>query len=224
MRWLSPGERAWLAAAHTDVDKVSAGVEYTTIRRLCLDSRLVALVVVYGLWGVLNYGILLWLPLILKSWGHLRPTQIGWLGGIPFIFALAGTIILPRSSLRTGDRRVHLIASATVGAVALAASVFVPAVAAFALICLCAFTTFGLQPVFWTLPTGHFKGQSLAASMAIVNAAAAVGGFLGPFMVGWIKDQTGSFAPALLALAACSLAIAVTVGAMRLPRLVVLQS
>jgi ACS family tartrate transporter-like MFS transporter len=219
VRWLNAEERAWLASSDTDVNRVSAGVEYSTIGRLCLDPRLAALVAVYGLWGILNYGILLWLPLILKSWGHLSSIEIGWLGSIPFIFALAGTIILPRSSLRTGDRRFHLIFSATIGAFAIGASAFSPAALAFVLICLCAFTTFGLQPVFWTLPTTQFKGHSLTAAVAIVNTAAAVGGFLGPLMVGWIKDTTGSFSAALLTLAACSLAIAATVACMRLPRL-----
>ena len=217
--WLSADERAWLASSHTEVNQASGGVEYPTILRLCLDPRLVALVAVYGLWGILNYGILMWLPLILKSWGHLSSIQIGWLGSVPFIFALAGTIILPRSSLRTGDRAFHLIGSATLGAFAIGASAFSPPVLAYVLICLCAFTTFGLQPVFWTLPTGQFKGQSLAAAVAIVNTAAAVGGFLGPVIVGWIKVTTGSFSSALLALAACSLAIAATVAFMRLPRL-----
>ena len=112
-----------------------------------------------------------------------------------------------------------MIICATFSAVALAGSVYTPVVAGFVLICLCAFAIFGFQPVFWTLPIGLYKGKSLAAGVAIVNTAGALGGFLGPYVVGLIRDATGSFSAALLTLAASSIAIAATIAAMRLPRI-----
>ena len=214
-RWLDPEERRWLAAAHKEQLVASGGVEYETIGRLCRDPYLWILFVVYGLWGFLNYGILMWLPLILRSWGKLSSTQVGWLGAIPFLFALAGAIVLPRSSLKTGDRRNHLVGSAVLSAVSLGASAYSSGVTAFALICLCSFVTFGFQPVFWTLPISRFRGTSLAAGVAIVNTAGALGGFLGPYAVGLIKDITGSFSLGLLTLALSAAVMAILIATLR---------
>ena len=54
-------------------------------------------------------------------------------------------------------------------------------------------------------------GPAAAAGIALVNSIGNVGGFVGPALIGYIKESTGSFAPALWALAVAMAAAALIV-------------
>jgi len=74
---------------------------------------------------------------------------------------------------------------------------------------------FAALPIFWTLPTAILSGATAAAGIAAINSIGNLSGYFGPFVVGWIKDATGSFAWGLAAIAACaavSLVIALALG------------
>jgi ACS family tartrate transporter-like MFS transporter len=68
---------------------------------------------------------------------------------------------------------------------------------------------YGSKPSFWPLPSAFLTGPAAAGGIALVNSIGNLGGFVGPYAVGWIKDATGSFEAGLYFLAACSLASAV---------------
>jgi nitrate/nitrite transporter NarK len=61
--------------------------------------------------------------------------------------------------------------------------------------------TLAITPVFWTLPAAIMNGAAAAGAIALINALGNVGGFAGPFVIGWIKDATGSFTWGLVAVA-----------------------
>jgi nitrate/nitrite transporter NarK len=65
-----------------------------------------------------------------------------------------------------------------------------PALAAVALI-IAAMGAFAAPPTFWTLPTGFLTGPAAAAGIALINSIGNLGGFAGPYAIGWIKDATG---------------------------------
>jgi len=69
-------------------------------------------------------------------------------------------------------------------------------------LCVAGFGIFANLPVFWTLPTAFLSGAAAAAGIAVINSIGNLAGFAGPFAMGWIKDQTGSYAGGLLLLAA----------------------
>jgi nitrate/nitrite transporter NarK len=58
---------------------------------------------------------------------------------------------------------------------------------------------------FWTLPTGFLTGSAAAGGIALINSIGNLGGFVGPYAIGWIKDATGATNLGLVALAACML-------------------
>lgn len=64
------------------------------------------------------------------------------------------------------------------------------------------FGIFANLPVFWALPTAFLSGAAAAAGIAVINSIGNLAGFAGPFAMGWIKDNTGSYAGGLLLLAA----------------------
>ena len=68
---------------------------------------------------------------------------------------------------------------------------------------------YGSKPSFWPLPSAFLTGAAAAGGIALVNSIGNLGGFVGPYVVGWIKDATGSFEAGLYFLAACALASAI---------------
>jgi MFS transporter, ACS family, tartrate transporter len=75
--------------------------------------------------------------------------------------------------------------------------------------CLATIGFYGSKGPFWPLPSTFLTGTAAAAGMAMINSVGNVGGFMGPFLVGWIKDATGNFENGLYALAGFMLLAAV---------------
>ena len=80
---------------------------------------------------------------------------------------------------------------------------------------LCAFGVLGWLGPFWALPTAFLREQAAAGGIALINSMGAVGGFVGPYLIGDIKERTGEFAPGLLVLAGSLAAAAVIVLGLR---------
>jgi MFS transporter, ACS family, tartrate transporter len=217
--WLSPPEKTWLKEALEADKRSEPPIDFASVMAFLRDGRVWVLTGIYFFWTLGGYGIIFWLPQILKSVGSLSNLQVGFLFSIPFVCALISMLIVSRHSDRTGERKMHVVICALLGAIALAASAYVASpLIAFILICVSAIGSYGLQPIFWTLPTGYLGGKSAAAGIAFVNCAAGIGGFCGPYLVGWIKDATGSFSPALLALAIALVVIALLTLSIRIKR------
>jgi MFS transporter, ACS family, tartrate transporter len=68
---------------------------------------------------------------------------------------------------------------------------------------ICAMALYAALSTFWTLPTGFLTGSAAAGGIALINSIANIGGFVGPYAIGWIKDATGATTLGLVALAAC---------------------
>ncbi|KPW05775.1 Major facilitator transporter, partial [Pseudomonas syringae pv. aceris] len=60
-------------------------------------------------------------------------------------------------------------------------------------------------PMFWPLPTALLSASVAAGGLALINSIGQMAGFLSPYLVGWIKDQTGSTTLALYSLAALTI-------------------
>ena len=62
-----------------------------------------------------------------------------------------------------------------------------------------------MKPSFWPMPSLFLTGTAAAAGIAWINAVGNLAGTVTPFIVGWTKDLTGSFAGGLYALAGFAL-------------------
>ena len=150
------------------------------------------------------YGIGFWLPTIISEMGISSPLHIGMLAAIPYAVAAVGMIFVARSADQRNERRWHVAIPAILGAGGLILSVVfmqdrVVAMSALAL------ATFGIltaPPLFWSLPTAYLQGTAAAAGIAIINSCGNLAGFLSPYVVGWIKDVTGSTAAGMYYVAA----------------------
>ena len=140
---------------------------------------------------------------IVKGLGNLSNFEVGLATALPYAAAALTMYLWGSHSDRVRERTWHVAIPAFVGALGLALSAYwgdTPALALAAL-CLCVMGCYAALPVFWTLPTSMLAGSAAAAGIALVNSIGNTGGFLGPTIVGFVTDATGSFSAALWTLA-----------------------
>ncbi len=150
------------------------------------------------------YGIGFWLPSLVKASGVSNTTTIGFLTAIPYAAAVACMIWTSRHSDRTGERRWHIAIPALAGAIGLVASTLVPQTPLWAIVTL-TIATMGILTglaQFWCLPPAFLGGAAAAAGIALINSVGNLAGFVSPFIVGWIKEVTGSTNNGLFVIAA----------------------
>jgi len=207
--WLAEDERNWLQAR---IDSENRQVESTgrlTLMRALGDPRVVALSLIYLMSVTANYGIVFFMPQIIKGIG-LSNMMTGVAASVPYIIGTIGLIAWGWSSDRNQERRWHLIVASTLGALGLAFAAWSGA-SWWALLGMSAATTgiYGSRAAFWPMPSLFLTGTAAAGAIALINATGNLGGYFGPFIVGWIKDATDSFQAGLYFLAACSLMAAI---------------
>lgn len=197
--WPAPSERAALVAAleqeqHTTVDHSLS----TVIRR----GRTWLLAAIYFTIPVTSYGIGFWLPQMLKNASGAGEFTIGLLSAIPSAAGAIVMVIVGRNSDRTGERRLHLIVSASLSATGVVLSTFGSSTAwvGFTL----SLATVGYASMFapfWALATASMRGVGAAAAIALINSVGNTGGFVGPYLLGAINDATHRFTLGLYAIA-----------------------
>lgn len=203
--WLTPEEKAWLARTLKDEQASRQGRDVSVLKAL-VQPRMLALSLCYFGAEIGLYGVIFWLPQILRNLG-VSAAETGWAIAGPYLVAAAAMVWWCRHSDRARERVWHIMIASAVGFAGLAASAYAPHSAALSLaaITVGAAGTLAILPIFWTLPTALLDGAAAAGGIALINALGNIGGFVGPFVVGWIKERTGSYAPGLLVIAFCVL-------------------
>ncbi|WP_313519854.1 MFS transporter [Pseudomonas sp.] len=202
VKWLSAEEKTWLAGELEKDKQEYAQTRHGNPLHALKDKRVLLLALFYLPVTLSIYGLGLWLPTILKQFGGSDLTT-GFLSAIPYVFGIVGLLIVPRSSDRLNDRYGHLAVLYALAACAmfLSAWLSVPAMQLMAL-SLVAFCLFSTTALFWTLPGRFFTGASAAAGIALINSVGNLGGYLGPFGIGALKEYTGNLASGLYFLSA----------------------
>jgi ACS family tartrate transporter-like MFS transporter len=202
-RWLSAEEQEWLVARLARDEQARAPAAGHTLRAALTSPRIWLLCLMYMCMVVGNYGYGFWLPQIIEGFGQLTDFQIGVLSALPYLVAAVGMVIIARHSDRTGERRWHVALSLIAAALGLALSGLLqwPPLAMLAL-ALAALGITGSYGPFWSLPTAILSGTGAAGGIALINSVGNLGGFFGPYLVGYVKNVTQSFTGGLLVLAA----------------------
>jgi len=207
--WLAEDEKNWLQARIEGENREVESAGRLTLMRALGDPRVVALSMIYLMSVTANYGIVFFMPQIIKGIG-LSNMMTGFVSSVPYIIGTIGLIAWGWSSDRNKERRWHLIVASTLGAVGLAFAGWSGA-SYWALLGMSAATVgiYGSRAAFWPMPSVFLTGTAAAGAIALINATGNLGGYFGPFIVGWIKDSTKSFEAGLYFLSACSLMAAI---------------
>jgi nitrate/nitrite transporter NarK len=203
-RWLADNERQWLQRTLAAEDeKIHADTRQKfSLGSALLNWRVLVLGLLYigmnmGLSGVNN-----WMPTIIKSLGTLSNLEVTCVSAIPWICGAFAAILWGRHSDRANERYVNLAIPLIVGAIGFAASAYVGSpLLAIACLSVAVMGIIAGYTVFWVVPGTFLTGVAVAGGIALVNSMGNLGGFIAPFAIGWIKQETGSFTDALLVLA-----------------------
>jgi MFS family permease len=200
-KWLNPAEQQVI---ERDIAADGAGKEQSphSIATVFRNGRIWFMSLIYFAFVTGQYGLTFWMPTIVKASGIQGNLNIGLVSAIPFLFAVFVMILLGRSSDRMRERRWHLIVPALCGAVgfvvAASAGSTVVAIAALAV---AAGGVLTCAPLFWSLPTAFLSGAGAAAGIALINSVGNLAGFASPYVIGALRDSTGSTAAGMYALA-----------------------
>jgi ACS family tartrate transporter-like MFS transporter len=201
--WLSPAERDRLKErlALDRCERDSHGIG--SFKAALTSPRIILLSLAWLLTLCGSYAVLLWLPLIVKSLGASNAMS-GWLVAVPYVMAVIAIVVWTRHSDRSGERTWHFALPCFVAAICLCSSYYIESpVVAFIALAIAASSIWATVPTFWTLPASVLGGTAAAGGFAFVNSIGNLGGFLGPYAVGYVKDQTGSFPAGLVLLGVC---------------------
>jgi MFS transporter, ACS family, tartrate transporter len=202
-KWLAKDEQQWLENTLQRERLNNDGARGPGVLQALLDPKVLILSLCYCGVELGLYGVILWIPQIFATM-DLPPASIGYVIAIPYTVAAVVMMWWSSHSDRNRERVRHLAIASLAGSCGLAASAFLshsPVTSVFS-ITLGAAGTLAVLPIFWTLPTRRLQGAAAAGAIALINALGNLGGFIGPFIIGWIKASTGSFTWGLVALAA----------------------
>jgi ACS family tartrate transporter-like MFS transporter len=202
-KWLTAEERDWLTREIASEQAQTAN-SHVTFRTAFMSARLWIVSLPYFCVVIAFYGISFWLPQILQAGSGYSSAMVVLLSAIPYVSATIGLVVFGVHSDRTGERHWHVAGPCLIGAIGFVLTVLAPQTPAYALatLSIAAFGIWGTLGPYWTLPTAFLRGTAAAGGIALVNSVGNLGGFVGPFLMGWIREATGGFSAGLLTLAA----------------------
>ncbi len=206
-KWLEDDERNWLVKVLTAEKNHKQGKKKYTVLQAFADRDILIMALAYFAWMCGNYGVIMFLPTLVK---HLSATMSNQAVGIwvmlPYTVAFLTMIFVGRHSDKTNERRFHVVACMIAGAVGLLASVYFADVSVITSMLLYTITVAGLYGAYcpwWAIPSSFMTEAAAAGAIAFVNSIGNLGGFVGPYGMGLIRDSTGSYTIGIVFLAAC---------------------
>jgi len=201
-RWLTEAEKKVLNAALAADQRPSHAPVARTLKQGLLNPHIWLFGAIYFGITVGIYGLGFWLPQILQSFGDLSRGEIGLMAAVPYAIASAVMFLWSRHSDKTRERVWHVAIpafAAGAGFIASALLLSTPLLAFVGLI-VAASGVFAVVPAFWTMPLSVLGGAAAAGGIALVNSIGNLGGYLGPFIVGYFRDASQSYTTGLLAM------------------------
>jgi ACS family tartrate transporter-like MFS transporter len=194
--WLTPEQKSWLQQVLQNETKAIA--QSHGRGAIQVWPILILSLVYFGL-NTVSYGVSLWLPTLIKSLSGMSNLAIGVLSAIPYVTAAVAMVIVGLHSDRSGERRWHTAVPAFAGAMAMSIAAHTSSVGAMtALISVAVLGVFSMMGPFWAMPTSALSGTAAAVGVAVINSVGNLGGFFGPYVIGALRNATGSFRAGLL--------------------------
>jgi MFS transporter, ACS family, tartrate transporter len=202
--WLHEHERAWLVAALNIERQQHETAHRSDVWGAFLNWKVWLLTIVYFGLTASAYGLILWLPVYIKSLSNLGNFGIGVVSIIPYIATALAMVFIGVRSDRSGKHRMYLAGSAFLAAVFLLVAAYTTSIVpALTFVSLALAATFCMQGPFWATGTSLISGTAAAAGIAIINSLGNLGGYFGPKIIGLSRMAGGGFRGGMLVITAC---------------------
>lgn len=200
--WLKGDERVWLLET-LERERQSEPPVASDFWKVLISPRIYFLSLIYFGVSTTMYGVTLWLPSVIRVFSGLNYFWTGMVAILPFLATVMVMVWVGMRSDRTNERRWHT----AIPAFTAAAGLFFAAYAGSTTVVVAglaiglAFAE-GMCGPFWAMATSSMSGLSAAAGIAVINSLANLGGYFGPDIIGFFRDENGGFRGGLLAIAA----------------------
>src|SRR5580704_558988 len=201
-KFLTEEEKSWLRARLDAERTAKESVRTFTLWQSLIDPKVLLLSLNYLGIVTASLGMLFFIPQIIKSIGVTSNMTVGWLTMVPYICGGIGLVVWGVVSDRMNERRWNLLLACIVSTAGLVmAGMTMGTWWALVGMSIAAVGFYGSKGPFWAMPPMFLTGTAAAAAIAWINSIGNLGGFFGPWYVGFIKDLTGSFSGGLYGLA-----------------------
>jgi len=199
--WLSQDQTSWLISTLEKESSNKDQTAKTSIWKGLSDVRVLTLAIVYFGTSAGLYSLNIWSPQFLKSFG-LTTLQTGFINAVPAALSIVAMISWAKHSDKTHERIWHVVLACLLACVGflIAGLAHSLSLALVALI-IASVGISSCKPPLWSIPSLFLKGPAAAAGLAAINSIGNLGGFAGPAIIGWIKENTGSFSLAMYCVA-----------------------
>jgi ACS family tartrate transporter-like MFS transporter len=192
-----PARAGWLSAKDKQIIAARLAAEppgaLHSFKETLLDPRIWLLMIPDFSIVIALYGLNLWQPQMVKALGYSN-LETGFIVALPYLLAMGAMVALGASSDRSGERAGHVAFGAFAGVLGMLGAVwFSSHVLIILSLCIACSGIYAALAVFWTLPASMLRGTAAAGGLALLNSFSNLGGFFGPYLMGWAKQQTGNF-------------------------------
>ncbi len=211
--WLDESERNWITDELEREKAAKKAVKHFTIIEAFKNRNVIILALAYFCAVVCVYGFTFWLPTILKGLSGYSNLQVSLIAALPYCAGLVAMLFLGWSSDRRNERRWHTAISLLAVCLGLFLSSLVldNVYLAIAVFCLAGAGLYSYLPSFWALPTAFLTESAAAASIGLINSVGNLGGFAGPYIVGYLTNKTGTFYAGVIYLSCSALVAAILI-------------
>jgi ACS family tartrate transporter-like MFS transporter len=191
-KWLTSEEKGWLLSELSKEIKENTNHKHTNLGLVLRDLKVWRLALIYFAFVTGLYGIGLWLPTIIKAF-DVTTSQVGWIAVIPYVLGGIAMIWWALRSDRLGERKMHTAIPLFLGAIGLiGAAIFGSSpIMSMIMICIATIGLYSFLGTFWSLSSATLSASAAVVGIAAINCFGNLGGFLGPYVVGYLKDSTG---------------------------------
>ena len=216
--WLSEAERNWISQELEAETTVKKKIRSYTVWQALSSRRVLMLMVPSLLAQIGAQGVIFWIPTFIKRLSGLPASRVALLVALWGLLGIFGMLLNGWHSDRTSERKWHASVPLMCAGVAY---LLIPGGSNFsismALLAIGGVAFYSFYPAFWSMPTMVFTGTAAAASFGMINSIALIGGFIGPYAVGWLNDRTGGLSAAFLLIAACYLLAGTGLALIKIP-------
>ena len=191
--YLTPLEKEYLNTTIAAEEAAKESVKKYTIWQSLTDKQVWRLCVIYFTWITGFWGFNFWMPQVLKGVSGWSPSLVGFAIIFPMGAALIAQVLVGKSSSKTGEKRWHVAGCMFLGAVGLICAPFIhDGLLSLISVSITAIGVYAPMGTWWSVPTTFLTGAAAAGATALINSIANLGGYVGPYMLGVIKQNTGS--------------------------------
>ncbi|MEO9131112.1 MAG: MFS transporter [Sphingomonas sp.] len=188
--WLDGSEKRWLSANAANRAETARGNDWSVLRQPLVWASA-------ALWFCLlsgSYGIIFWLPQMVKQLTSLNAFEIGLVNALPWAGNAIGIYVGATSSDRRGERFWHIAVPAIATALAILGAASAGAsMAGLGLLLVAGFSLGAAQGAFWALPTRMFTPATFAVGAVAINITGSTGGLVVPYIIGIVRERSGGF-------------------------------